>query len=128
MAYVIDKEKCVACGYCKFLCALGAIEERRENDRDYFEILPDKCGSCGQCAEGCLVDCIRPEKGQRKIRHVSIDSAKCIGCSLCKRNCPADAIEGIIKQPFTIVESLCIKCGLCASKCKKDAIVIKYAD
>lgn len=126
MAYIIDKEKCVGCGYCKFLCLLGAVEERRENDRDYYEIAADKCAGCGQCSDGCLVGCIYPAEGQRKIKRVYIDKEKCIGCTLCKRGCPADAIDGVVKQPFEIREDLCIKCGVCAEKCKMDAVVVEY--
>ena len=41
---------------------------------------------------------------------------------MCARNCPAGAITGEIKHPYTIHEEKCIKCGFCLTKCKKDAI------
>ena len=43
-------------------------------------------------------------------------------------NCPAAAVEGVIKSPFRIVESRCIRCGACAVKCKPQAVIIKYAE
>lgn len=125
MAYYIDKNACVGCGYCKFVCSVGAIEERRENDRDYY-FITDACAGCGQCAESCLVQCIYPAEGHRQIKSVRIDAEKCIGCSLCKRNCPADAIDGVIKEPFTIRQDLCVRCGICATKCRKDAVIVEY--
>ncbi len=48
---------------------------------------------------------------------------RCIGCSLCSRNCPVNAITGKIKEKFTIDTSKCIKCGACMSACKFKAIV-----
>ena len=51
-----------------------------------------------------------------------IDPDKCKGCSLCARNCPADAISGEIKKPFKIDTDKCIKCGACIEKCKFGAI------
>ena len=54
-----------------------------------------------------------------------IDSDKCRGCTLCARACPADAIEGTVKQPHVINQDKCLKCGACMEKCRFDAIVKK---
>ena len=48
---------------------------------------------------------------------------KCIGCSLCSRKCPVNAISGVVKQKFVIDQSTCIKCGACVDSCKFKAIV-----
>ena len=54
-----------------------------------------------------------------------IDPAKCKGCSLCARKCPADAISGEIKSPFVIDTNKCLKCGACIESCKFGAIYKK---
>ena len=55
-----------------------------------------------------------------------IDPNKCKKCSLCARNCPVNAISGVIgKEAFKIDLNKCIKCGTCISACKFNAIYKK---
>ncbi len=55
----------------------------------------------------------------------SIIPDKCVGCTMCARVCPNDAIEGKVKEKHKIIPEKCIKCGACMEKCKFGAIVRK---
>ncbi len=95
------------------LCGLGkAAPNPVLSTIKYFEdeylahVLDKKCPT-GECAA---------------LRSYEILTDLCIGCGLCKRVCPVDAISGERKQVHIIDEEACIKCGACVDACKFKAI------
>ncbi len=59
------------------------------------------------------------------LRRYVINPAFCKGCSKCARNCPVNAISGVVKKPYTIDPDKCIKCGACKDNCAFDAIYVE---
>ena len=52
-----------------------------------------------------------------------IDTERCVGCTLCAKKCPVDAVMGTPKAPHYILPDTCIKCGQCVDACRFNAVV-----
>ena len=51
-----------------------------------------------------------------------VDEAWCIGCALCLKACPVDAIVGAAKRMHTVIDDLCTGCEMCIPVCPVDCI------
>ena len=97
------------------LCGLGQtspnpVLSTLDNFYDeYIEHVRDKTCRAKQC-KSLLTYYINPDL--------------CIGCHLCAKNCPADAIIGLPRKPHTVLPEKCIKCGMCMARCKFNAISV----
>lgn len=69
-----------------------------------------------------VVDKKCPAKVCTNLLTYEIDAEKCIGCGLCAKKCPVDAISGEIKKPHKINQDKCIKCGNCLKVCRFGAV------
>ncbi|MET0335668.1 MAG: electron transport complex subunit RsxB [Rhizobacter sp.] len=66
---------------------------------------------------------LNPANGQEGPRLLAvIDEAWCIGCTLCLKACPVDAIVGGPKRMHTVIDPLCTGCELCIPVCPVDCI------
>lgn len=69
---------------------------------------------------------LRTEHGVESPRSVAfIDEAWCIGCTLCIKACPTDAIVGSNKRMHTVIEPYCTGCELCIPACPVDCIQLE---
>jgi electron transport complex protein RnfB len=68
---------------------------------------------------------LNPQNGSEGSHTVAvIDEATCIGCTLCIKACPVDAIVGANKQMHTVIASECTGCDLCLPPCPVDCITM----
>ncbi|MCX7941038.1 MAG: 4Fe-4S binding protein, partial [Endomicrobia bacterium] len=74
-----------------------------------------------------IVDKICPAAVCKELIEYYIEPTKCVGCTVCLKNCPVEAIEGKTKQTHKINILKCIKCGICFTLCKYKAITVKQA-
>ncbi|MBQ8163905.1 MAG: NADH-quinone oxidoreductase subunit NuoF [Clostridia bacterium] len=105
------------------LCGLGQtapnpVLSTLANFRDeYIAHIVDKKCPAGVC---------------KKLFTYKIDLDKCMGCGLCAKQCPADAIsrtdyvaEGHKLASMQIDSTKCVKCGACLPSCKKFQAIYK---
>ncbi len=64
-----------------------------------------------------------PAKVCKALIKFRIDEKKCVGCTVCAKNCPTTAITGEKKKPHNIDSGKCVKCGLCLEVCKFGAVI-----
>lgn len=71
---------------------------------------------------------LNPAFGTESARTVAyIDEDWCIGCTLCIKACPTDAIIGTNKRMHTVIERFCTGCELCLPVCPVDCIMLENA-
>ena len=57
-----------------------------------------------------------------------INQDDCMGCGLCAKNCPTDAISETENKTYIIDQEKCIKCGSCLTVCPEKAKAVVLQD
>ena len=116
----------------------GTMEMLDEMEQLCYEVRDGALCGLGQTAPNPILSTLRyfrdeyeahilekkcPAHVCKKLLTYAINPDKCRCCSLCARNCPAEAITGKPgKEVYKIDADKCIKCGLCITNCKFGAV------
>lgn len=121
---VLPQTQCTRCGY--------------PSCRRYAQAIVDHQADINQCPPGGDAGVRRlaritgrphrtlnPAHGIEKPRQrAEIDESRCIGCTVCIKACPVDAIVGGFKAMHTVLVDRCTGCELCIAPCPVDCIVM----
>lgn len=122
---VLPQTQCTRCGYPD--CA-GYAQALHEGSADINQCPPGGADGVQRLAalSGRAVSPLNPDNGREAPRTVVfIDETWCIGCTLCIKACPVDAIVGANKLMHTVIEPYCTGCELCLPVCPVDCIEIE---
>ena len=119
---LLPQTQCAQCGFpgCKPYAEAIAHHEAEIN----------QCPPGGEPLILALADLLGREpmpadetRGQQKDPAVAeIDEPRCIGCALCLKACPVDAILGASRYLHTVIADECTGCELCIPSCPVDCI------
>ncbi len=119
---LLPQTQCAQCGYPGCRPYANAIAEGSADI--------NQCPPGGDATVTALADLLNrqviplnPEFGTQSPPVVAlIRESECIGCTLCIKACPVDAIAGASKLMHTVIKDHCTGCELCIPPCPVDCI------
>lgn len=119
---LLPQTQCAQCGY--------------PGCRPYAQAIASGNANIDQCPPGgaeCIAELatlldreiipLNTEFGVQKPAAIAvIREAECIGCTLCIKACPVDAIVGSARLMHTVITDHCTGCELCLPPCPVDCI------
>ena len=121
----LPQTQCTRCGYPDCAAYASAVAQ---GAADINQCPPGGAEGVHRLAAimGQPVAALNPVHGEESPRTVVfIDENWCIGCTLCIKACPTDAIMGSNKVMHTVLEPYCTGCELCLPVCPVDCIVLE---
>ena len=121
----LPQTQCTRCGYTDCAAYAQAIAS---NKAGLNQCPPGGAEGIRRLSDitGLPVQPLNPLNGLEGPRAVAvIDEAWCIGCTLCIKACPVDAIIGSNKTMHTVIEPACTGCELCLPACPVDCIILE---
>lgn len=116
----------IQCGQCGFPACRPYAEAIAKGEADINQCPPGGEAGIRDLANllGIEPKPLNTKHGREKLEKTVavIDENLCIGCTLCIRACPVDAILGATKQMHTVIEKECTGCDLCLAPCPVDCI------
>jgi electron transport complex protein RnfB len=124
----LPQTQCTKCSYP------GCLEYAQAIDEGLADI--NQCPPGGSVTIRLLAELLeRPVKplntkfGKHTRKHIAkIVEKDCIGCMLCIKACPVDAIIGSNKMMHSVIDIECTGCELCLPPCPMDCIEMIRAD
>ena len=121
----LPQTQCTRCGYADCAAYAQAIAT---NEAGINQCPPGGAEGVRRLSDitGLPVQPLNILNGLEGPRAVAIiDEAWCIGCTLCIKACPVDAIVGSNKMMHTVIEPVCTGCELCLPACPVDCISLE---
>ncbi|NNC99566.1 MAG: RnfABCDGE type electron transport complex subunit B [Gammaproteobacteria bacterium] len=118
----LPQTQCTQCSYPRCFDYAAAIAD---GDADINQCPPGGDTTIRGLASllGKIGKPLDPKFGQHQKKQIAvIDEARCIGCVMCIKACPTDAIVGAAKLMHTVIERDCTGCELCIEPCPVDCI------